>query len=267
MAVVDGSKDLMSISRFLQYMRCPALYKALYIDKSVPRTFNIHAHVGSTVHMAHEVLCNHWIENEQEVMSLDKVKEKAKEYWDSKANDSTELLEVVLEQERISVNLIETYFKFFEKEDIRPKYVEERVIWYPEGYDFGLQGIIDRIDEDGHVCDLKTSSKSPPRSKATKKYYVPRSMGYDLQMDTYFMLAREGLNIDVPGGSFEYIVKNKNPKVVKVDYPIDNLHIESTLDLMAKLHASIKQGNFPPNRLGTFCSPSSCANWHPCTGL
>jgi RecB family exonuclease len=266
MKIVDTNKDLMSISRFLTYMRCPALFKAIYVDKSIPRTFNIHAHVGSTVHAAHEFMCAQVIKSEG-IPSLKDVQAYAKDYWDSKADEVPDLLEEILAQEQLSVRLIETYFKFFEKADIKPKFTEERVFWYPEGYNFGLQGIIDRIDMDGHVCDLKTSGKTPPKSRATGKYYVPRNTGYDLQMDTYFMLAREGLNIDVPGGSFEYIVKTKTPKVVKVNYDISELHMNSTLDLMANLHDAIQKGNFPPNRLGPFCSPTSCANWHPCTGL
>ena len=266
MSIQDADKDLMSISRFLSYMRCPALYKAVYIDKSLPRTFNIHAHVGSAVHLAHELLCKH-LRDFDEIPPLADLQDEIKKYWDSKLSNSTELLENLLMQEKLANRLIETYFKFFQTADIKPRFIEKHAVWYPPGYDFGIQGYIDRIDEDGHVCDLKTSGKSPPKSRATGKYYVPRSMGYDLQMDTYFLLAREALNIDVPGGSFEYVVKTKTPKVVRVNYDVDDLHVNSTLDLMANLHNAISKGNFPPNRLGPFCSPQSCANWHPCTGL
>ena len=266
MSVVDTNKEIMSISRFLQYMRCPALFKAIYIDKSIPRSFNIYAHVGSTVHTAHEVMCNYLIDHEK-IADLTYVKDKAKIYWESKLDRVTDTVEVMMEQEKMANRLIDTYYTFFQKQEMKHKYVEERILWYPPGYDFALQGIVDRIDEDGHICDLKTSGKSPPRSKATGKYYVPRSSGYDLQMNTYFMLAREGLNIDVPGGSFEYVVKNKTPKVVKVTYELNQAHLDSTLDMMARIYDSIQKGNFPPNRLGTFCSPTSCANWHPCTGL
>jgi RecB family exonuclease len=266
MDIVDADKDIMSISRFLTYMRCPALYKAIYIDRSIPRQFNIHAHVGSTVHKAHEILCNHLIDFEKIIEPID-MQEEINDYWDSKIGDVPDLMEEIIAQKTKADNLIKTYFSYFKKADLKPKHVEKRLTWYPQGYPFALVGIIDRVDQDGAICDLKTSGKSPPKSKATGKYYVPRKTGYDLQMDTYIMLAREVLNIDVPSGSFEYVVKLKTPKVVKVDYPVDEVHITSTLDLMANLYDSIQKGNFPPNRLGDFCNPTSCGNWSPCTGL
>ena len=54
----NQGKPLRSFSQYSMYMRCPQLYKATYIDKSIKRSGNIKMHLGSSLHYAHETLCN-----------------------------------------------------------------------------------------------------------------------------------------------------------------------------------------------------------------
>lgn len=262
----NANKPIRSWSQFSTYMRCPEMYRVKYVDKTLPRSSNSNMHAGSAVHMAHEKLSEEKRDNGT-IMALEDVIAHAEKYWDDGKDALDEPpMELALTRAKM-VNCVESYYHYFVSNDINPTHIEESVIIYPKGYPFGLRGIIDRIDEGNVLVDLKTSSKSPPKSKATGAYYLQQGTGYDMQLDTYILLMREGLNLDPRRASLEFVVKSKVPKVVRVEHDIRDDRVDSILDLMANLEESIQKGNFPKNRLGTFCSPRMCENWVPCTGI
>lgn len=262
----DETKPIRSWSQFSMYMRCPELYRATYVDKAIPRKSNINMHLGSSVHYAHEKLSEHKRDTGQ-VLPLDEVTAAADDFWEKGKDKLEDSPSELLTSRAKMIRAVEAYYYYFSQKDLRPQHIEKNVIVYPKGYPFGLRGIIDRVDEGGILVDLKTSSKSPPKSRTTGEYYLQGGTGYDMQLDTYAYLMREGLGIDPTSAKLEFVVKSKNPKVVEVSYQIREDRISSVLDLMANLEENIQQGVFPKNRLGNFCNSYMCDNWIPCTGI
>jgi len=261
--IIDSDKPVRSWSQFSTYMRCPSMYKALYIDKSIPRSKSSSALLGSTIHFAHEKLAE--FKKNGRLLTLEDALLFAEGYWESQ-EDSLDDKENGPRTKAEIKRLTEAYYDFFVKQDIEPKVTEQNLLWFPKGHDFGIRGIVDRIDSDDSVIDLKTSKKSPSKSKKTSNYVVDIRSGYRMQLDIYILLARAN-NYDPPSAGLEVVVKTKNPKVIAVDYPINEDVLKSTMDLMAHLNENIVAGNFPKNRLGNFCSPTWCKNWLPCTGI
>lgn len=261
--LIDGEKPIRSWSQFSTYMRCPQMYKAVYIDKSIPRTKTSPALLGSTVHFAHEKLAE--FKKNGRVLDLDEAILFAEGYWDAQEEALDDLINAPVTKAQI-IPLVTTYYDYFVKEDIAPKETEKDLLWFPKGYSFGLRGIVDRIDVDDSIIDLKTSKKTPSRSPKSGNHYVDIRSGYRLQLDTYIMLARAN-GYDPKRAGLEVVVKNKRPKVVPVDYPVNEDFLKSTMDLMAELNENITAGHFPKNRLGNFCSPGYCKNWEACTGI
>lgn len=266
--LVDESKPIRSWSQYSLYMRCPELFRATYIDKELKRASNIRMHMGSSVHFAHEKMAEQRIKGLPD-LSLEDAKKFADKYWENGLKYLRES-EMTIALERANMlGLVEAYHKYFVDSEIKPTHVEESILWYPEGYPYGLRCIIDRIDADGTITDVKTSSKSPSKSRTTGKYTVASTSGYDLQLDLYMNAMKGSLNIEPVKAQLEFVVKTskKAPKVVVVEHEVDKYRLQSIMDLMANLEESIQKGNFPKNRLGTFCSPYFCDNWEPCTGI
>jgi hypothetical protein len=264
---VEEKKPIRSWSQFSLYMRCPELYRATYIDKEIKRVGNLKMHVGSAVHYAHEKLCENRMAGNED-LTLEETKAAAEKYWHDGLEKIPEENITTLSLERSTMlKSTEAYYKFFSKSEIAPLHVEQNVLWYPEGYPFGVRMIIDRIDKGGKLVDLKTSGKTPPKSRKTGKHYIQNGMGYDMQLDLYLLGMRNVLNIEPTSASLEVVVKSKMPKVVRVEHEVNEDRLKSIMDLMANLEEGIQAGNFPKNRLGTFCSSYMCENWEPCTGI
>lgn len=262
----NASKPLRSWSQFSLYMRCPELFRVTYVDRTLPRNPNAKMHAGSAVHFAHEKLSLEKRDNGK-ILELGDVLSHAEKYWDNGKNTLSESpMDLALERAKM-LSTTEAYYNYFISSDINPTHIEENVVVYPKGYPFGIRGIIDRIDEGNVLVDLKTSAKSPPKSRATGKHYLQQGTGYDMQLDTYVLLMRDGLNLNPKKAFLEFAVKGKVPKVVKVEHEIRKDRLESILDLFANLEEAIQLGNFPKNRLNTFCSERFCDHWVNCTGI
>jgi len=261
----NEGKPLRSWSQFSMYMRCPELYRAVYIDRTIKRQANVKMYVGSAVHAAHEALCIARIAGEEPTEDI--AIKAAESYWNNGLSKLNENMTTLALERNTMLKVTKVYSKFFIDSDIAPTHTEQNVLWYPKGYPFGVRMIIDRIDKGGILVDLKTSAKSPPKNRVTKEHYILHKSGYDLQLDIYLWGMREVLNINPTQARLEVVVKSKTPKVVKVNHRVDSSRMNSVLDLMANLEENIQKGNFLKNRLSDYCSENMCANWEPCTGL
>ena len=255
-----------SWSQFSLYMKCPQLFKYQYIDRVVPRKESIALKIGNALHEGHEYLSGKKIET-GEVIEFKYLKSFVEKYWeanplkDSDSNLSEDLLE-----KNNALRYMETYYNFFKANEITPKHTEKDVIWHPPGASFAIRGIIDRIDQENTLVDLKTTGKSPPKSRKTGNIYIPKQSGYDIQLDIYAILMREALDIDVSGAYLEYVVKSKNCKVVKVKHEIREDRLKSAMQLMENIEENIQKGVFTKNRLSQYCG-DYCSMWEQCTGI
>jgi RecB family exonuclease len=265
---VHENKPVRSWSQFSLYMRCPELYRAKYIDRELPRIGNLNMHLGSAVHLAHEKMAEARLLGSVDELTLEEAKQVASDYWENGLDElPPESATTLALTKKTMLQCVSSYHSFWSKSEAVPLHIEENLLWYPEGYPFGVRMIIDRIDKGGKLVDLKTSGKSPPKSRATGKHYIQSGYGYDMQLDLYMLGMRHVLNIEPTSAGLEVVVKNKNTKVIYVSHELREDRLNSMLDLMANLEESIQAGNFPKNRMGTFCSPRMCDNWEACTGI
>ena len=260
-----SKKPIRSWSQYSTYMKCPQLFFYQYIERSVPRTDSIPLYAGTTVLHGHEEMCKKKIKGED--FTFEEILKLINTFWEKKSETfSSKLTEFFLEKRKLK-GYMEAYYHYFINNDITPLFTEKDLMWEPEGYNFAIRGIIDRIDTDNSLVDLKTSKKSPPFNKAKGSFYLDKKTGYDLQLDIYVMLMRNVLNIEPSKAKLEFIVKTKTPKVVPIEMDISEEKLSSTLDLLANLEESIQKGIFPKNRLSTYCGEKWCAKWEECTGL
>lgn len=257
---VDTEKPIFSFSRFRTYLSCPAQYDYFYNQKR-PRTTDISLSVGSAVHFLAETYAQSLIDNKP--LTTEEVIEIGRQFWKEeteKLTDQTDALKLFLYEEVQELFL--TYKPHIDM--VQPKYVEQHIVYYPPGKEWGIQGIVDRVDEDNKICDIKTSKRSPFKSKHGG--YVMSKM-HPEQLTTYAWLLREEKNIDVQDAYIDYIVKTGTPKIVRAEMRITDKAINSVIDMFDKTYEAIKAGIYPPNRTSSFCSSRFCPFWTECTGM
>ena len=113
-----------------------------------------------------------------------------------------------------------------------------------------VRGIVDLVDVEGRVIDLKTVA-STPRG-------VPSSQRF--QVATYRQIAP-----GVTGAArIDSLVKTKTPKLVRHDFAVTDADLMLTETLYPLVQAGIRSGLYFPNRKSMFCSRKNCAYWEAC---
>jgi RecB family exonuclease len=127
--------------------------------------------------------------------------------------------------------------------EIQPAEVELPVTGMIGGV--AVQGIIDLIDTDGRIIDLKTASRKPSGI----------SPDYALQVATYCRLA--------PGASgqvrLDTVVATKTPQIVTLPYEVSAADLRMAEVLYPHVREGIREGLFFPNRCSNLCSRRTCA--------
>ena len=257
---IDTTKPMRSISQFLQYLRCPKQFKYVYVDKR-PRQTSGAMHLGSTCHKMVEYFHTEVLAgNVPECIDVLRIGEA---YWEANVGNimfqPREADPAVLKQ--TSLDLFEIYYPTLKT--IKPKYTEEDMVIDSPDLPFLLRGIVDLVTADNELIDLKTSGKTPPKSKEVAGEYT-LIKGHELQLYTYALILQESKGITITDASIHYLVKSKVPKVVPVSLKIEPKNIEEIKEFMICINEAIVAGVFPPNRVGFACGKASCAYWKDC---
>jgi hypothetical protein len=113
-----------------------------------------------------------------------------------------------------------------------------------------VQGVIDVLDVDGRIIDLKTARRSPSKIDAAQM----------LQLATYAALT--------PGAAgtvrVDTIVRNKTPKVVSFTGKLSQKDFVALERLYPLAQEGMRSGLYMPNRTSTMCSRHNCAYWREC---
>jgi len=253
----DVNKPVRSFSQTTTLMKCPKQYEYIYI-KRAPRRSSAAMFVGSTCHKSQEIFMKSRLAGKD--ISEEDLLKATEEFWDAGVKQIN-----IKETENIGLLKLQAMnlskLRYPDLLEINPKFVEEDIVVFPDKYSFGIRGIVDLVDANNELRDLKTSAQSPP-----SKYGLRPMQGHDLQLALYAYLLRELHDIDPPKVWIDYMVKTKVPKVVSVEVNIDDKIIDHILKCMEENEEVIHLGLFPRNRMALGCSKKACAFWDDCVG-
>jgi hypothetical protein len=113
-----------------------------------------------------------------------------------------------------------------------------------------VRGIVDLLDEEGCVVDVKTAARKPSGV----------SPDYAFQLATYRQIT--------PGASGEArldtLVKTKTVQLIQQMYTVAPQDLQATEVLYPLVQAGIAGGLYFPNRQSLTCSRRNCAFWRQC---
>jgi hypothetical protein len=143
--------------------------------------------------------------------------------------------------------LVELYMKEAAR-FVEPAAVQKRV----EGTIGGVkvQGILDIVEKNGRIRDLKTAAKSPGAVTARQKF----------QLATYAQLEPSFSGLI----QIDTLVKNKTPKLVRIEHTVTDQDIRGTQIQYPLLQEAMRSGYYVPNRTSNLCSRNNCSFWREC---
>jgi hypothetical protein len=137
-----------------------------------------------------------------------------------------------------------------------PDLIEQRVTIDVSEADIAMTGVIDLVEADGTLTDLKTSAKSWNQTKADEN-------ATQLTIYKKMITAKTG---QAPSRlRFRVGVKLKTPKFDEFIIDSDESDWEIIVLKMKTMIAAIKAGNFGPPEPGAWvCSAKYCGYWSTC---
>jgi len=139
---------------------------------------------------------------------------------------------------------------------VRPLKVEEKFVVKFEGGYPNLEGIIDRIDIDFVVTDMKFQAKSPTADDIAK----------DIQMTAYDLGFRQTFGKKPTKLKKEYSIATKVPKtMIQEADPREDETLNRFLYRLEKAMEVIQKGVFQPAPIGAWwCNPKYCGYFQSC---
>ena len=147
----------------------------------------------------------------------------------------------------VGARLTEKYMKECAP-SVQPRMVEAEVAGKLGGV--SVKGIVDLIDDQGQIIDIKTAARKPSGVSA----------GYGFQLATYAQLT--------PGASgtcrLDTLVKTKTVQLIQQTVDVGPEEIRHTDTVYPMVRDAIQQGIYLPNRGSFLCSRRNCAFWRAC---
>ena len=243
-----------SVSQIKLYLRCPAAYMFRYVQGLVPPSTSAQM-LGTAVHSGIELNYRKKIETRRD-LPLEQVKEFYSASFDYlKGKVLWERGEVPGRFKDDGVRMLSLYQTEVAPR-VQPKLVEELFVVPFQNTEYSFKGIIDLYDETGLVVDHKTTSRTPN----------PETVHKDLQLTAYAMgLRYKEKQVEI-GMAFDYIVRAKTPKIIRIESSRSQEDIDRFLRLLGQVATAIKEGRFYPNPTSFYCSSRWCAYWSQCEG-
>ena len=244
-----------SISKINLYLKCPAAYYFRHVLglRTPPRSYQVfgtslHAGIAHNYRKKMETQMDLPLGQVQEFFSADWDYQRGKILWEP-GEDAGKMKDE-------GIKLLEVY-QARVAPAIQPAVVEEMFEIQFEGVPYTFRGIIDLVDrKSGMVIDHKTTTKTPSAVNVHK----------DLQLTAYSMGNRVKHGVVEKGMAFDYIVRSRSPKIVRIETSRSEEDIKRFLRLMANVATAIQEQRFYPNPSHPYCSPKLCAYWDACEG-
>lgn len=244
-----------SISKINQYLKCPAAYYFRYVQniRTPPRSYLM---LGTALHAG--IAHNYRKKMESQAdLPLSEVKEFFSADWDyQKGNVLWEPGEDAGKMKDEAVAMLEVYQTQVAPK-IQPEIVEDMFELRFENTDYVFKGVIDLVDKSSQmIIDHKTTSKTPQAATVEK----------DMQLSAYALGNRVRTGMEERGLAFDYLVRGRSPKVVRIETTRSEADIDRFLRLLAHVAAAIKDQRFYPNPTHPYCSQKLCGFWDMCAG-
>ena len=239
-----------SVSKINLFLKCGAAYYYRYILglRTPPRSYmvfgtSIHAGIAHNYRRKIESQADLPLSEVQEFFSADWNYQRGQILWESGENHG--------KMKDEGVQLLELYHTQVAP-TVQPEIVEEMFEVKFDGVDYTFRGIIDLVDKtSGFVVDHKTSSKSPIASDVHK----------NIQLSAYALGNRVRSGQIEKGMAFDYIVRGRSPKIVRIESSRSEEDIQRFLKLLAHVATAIKEQRFFPNPSHPYCTPKLCPFW------
>lgn len=244
-----------SVSKINLYLKCPAAYYFTYVMgvKPPPRSYQVfgtslHAGIAHNYRKKMETQLDLPLSEVQEFFSADWEHQRSQVLWEpgedpgKMKDEGVSLLQIY--QSQVAPN-------------IQPEIVEDLFEVKFENVDYIFRGIIDVVDANTRlIIDHKTTTKAPQSGNVQK----------DLQLTAYALGNRVRTGQVESGLAFDYVVRGKSPKIVRIETTRTSEDIERFLRMLAQVAAAIKDGRFYPNPSHPYCSRKFCGYWEMCEG-
>ena len=242
-------KPLLRASEINSYLKCSAEYMFQHIEKI--RTPNkLVLAFGTSVHEALARNYRQKIETKFDLPAEDVVETFADNFDLGAADVETmDILEPIGQVKDRGVRLVDKYQKEVAPR-IQPLHVERTMMAQFAGYDYGVKGTVDLIDDDNNLIDHKTTHKN-------HKDIWP---GYRRQLSQYALLIAANKE-PLKDTRLDILVATETPEIHHYKVEPD---LEHTLALLQNVGEGIKHGIFIPNRDSFLCSRRQCRYWEAC---
>ena len=248
----------LSVSQINMFFRCSQQWVFRYID-GIKMPPGIAAHVGSGVHKGSEmdlVTKRDTGKHESESVVVDAAVSGYEERLSKDGiflsrEDAPNAKKLLGEGKDQTVDLARLWYHDVAP-TIEPMLIEESITMPVEGLDIPLMGIVDLLESNHTLRDLKTAGKKMSQSDADTS----------LQPTLYRELVKHHTGKYPSSISFDVLVKKKVPKA----HRIETVRNDSDFDaLVLRAQSMLKQidaGNFGPADPGSWmCGSRWCAYW------
>lgn len=248
------AQETFSVSKLKCYLRCPAVYYYRYILGLYPPPSS-NMMLGTAIHGAIEHNFRKKKETHQDLPVSDVQEFFSANFNYLKGQVLWEPGEVPGKIKDEGVKLLELYLTELAPK-IMPDLVEDVFHVKFENCSCIFKGIIDLVTEEALIVDHKTSGRSP----------IPEAVHKDLQCTAYSLGFRFKTKRIEKGIAFDYLVRGKNPKLVRVETSRSQSDIDGFLRLLGRVMTAVQEGLFYPNSTGQFCTERMCQFWSECAG-
>lgn len=227
----------LSYSRISQFQRCPARYRALYIDEIPPRPKATYS-FGGTIHKTLEEFYRY----KKGEPSLDYLLELYKENWINLGFEDKEKEERYYQK---GLKLLTNYYHDFIKDQYHPTKYLKKYFELPLGEDCLLTGYLERVDELSHgefeLIVYRMESYLPS----------PEEIENDLEFTIYYWAAPLALGISLDRLSLHHLCSGKKLTTSRGGRDVERLQL--TINHMVKeIREARAQGDFP-RRMNRYC--------------
>lgn len=261
--------EKLSASRINTFLRCEMQYYFRYILDLIRPPDTVPLMIGTQVHKAVEFNMSQKIESHEDLKETEVLDHFGTGFDEAKHSTVWYPDEDPGKIKDNGIGLVKEYHKVVAPVT-QPIHSELQFIMVLTDYPFPFEGYIDIVQEDHTICETKTIGQSPQGITSDHKLQgTLYSLGY-----RWLFQAENGLRYD-------YIVKNKKPKILSFETKVTNtdiFYLRTLIDRVtdrvtrainikhedSEVQARLTMERFMPSRGSWMCKRKSCGYWELC---
>ena len=255
--------EKLSASRINTFLRCEMQYYFRYILDLIKPPDTVPLMLGTQVHKAVEHNMTQKIESREDLKESE-VLDKFDTGFEAARHETVWYQdEVPGKVKDLGINIMKEHHKVVAPK-VQPIYSELQFIMKLTDYPFPFEGYIDVVQEDHVIRETKTIGQSVKEPSPDHKL-----------QGTLYGLGYRWMYQSEAGVMYDYIVKNKRPKVLTFERKVTNsdiVYLRTIIDRVAsRITRAMNVGDpdimishFIPSRGSWMCKRRSCGYWELC---